>query len=120
MSSGFWLIANDLKLEPTNLLRRAAVKAILTTCLLMSLLVSGWLATDHALHESIHADAGSSDHVCLAVLLTGGQAEPVPSDLVLESWIGFTSFLVWDATPAHVSDFELGSHSGRGPPQFLL
>ena len=92
----------------------------MTLLLLVSWMVSGLLAADHSLHQSLHTEAGHSDHVCLSVLLSGSQVEPV-LDFVLVPDLVRLPGLPWQRfVLVEVSDFDPGCESGRGPPRFLF
>lgn len=76
------------------------------------------LAGSGALHQSLHADAGSPHHHCAITLLSGGQvAAPVLPSL----WLAFTATLLFSVPliqSAVASACDLRLAPGRAPPRF--
>lgn len=47
---------------------RSLIAATVAGCVLLA----GWMAASHDLHERLHKDAGHDDHECLVTLISGG------------------------------------------------
>jgi hypothetical protein len=91
------------------------LSALLCLALFLALQV---FASSDALHQSLHADAGSSSHHCAITLLTGGQIS-VPILPVLG--IALAAALLFSLPPVSLvalSSFDYRFSACRAPPRF--
>ena len=96
---------------------RPARRLAALACLVLFLSLQ-FFASSGALHQSLHADAGSPHHHCAITLLKGGQvAAPVLPSL----WMVFTATLLFSVPliqSAVSSACDLRLAPGRAPPRF--
>ena len=75
-------------------------------------------ASSGALHQSLHADAGSPGHHCAVTLLTGGQ---LSAPMLPVLWIAFAAALLFSLPPRSSAarfPFDYRFSASRAPPRF--
>ena len=110
------IAAVTLQVEPgLSGLRRVAKPAIIGL-LAGLLLVCGTLSVSHALHQSLHNEAGGSHHLCLVCSFAKGQVSAAEVAFVAVLLVLCPLFSFRAGNPAPLSAFDYRLSPSRAPP----
>jgi hypothetical protein len=111
------IAAVTLQVEARLFGLRWVAKPALTGLLAGLLLVCGALSVNHALHQSLHNDAGDSHHLCLVCSFAKGQVSAADVAFVAVLLVLCSLFSLRAGNPSPLPAFDYRLSPSRAPPR---